>query len=119
MKNSSTIIFDLGGVLLDLHLQKSIDAFKLLMKNAETPIEIPGDFKSGVWGLPFFHQFEKGIISPADFRNEMRKTFALEATDEQIDKAWNAMLGQLPEHRVKFLVEQKKKLSFDSFDKHE
>lgn len=109
MKKFSAIIFDLGGVLLNLHLQKSIDAFKIyLPEENKSSIEIPNDFKSGVWGLPFFHEFEKGKISPSEFRNKMHETFSLDCSDEEIDSAWNTMLGQLPQGRVDFLFELKK-----------
>jgi glucose-1-phosphatase len=51
--------------------------------------------------------FEKGEMSPQDFRNMLRTGLDNHATDEQLDSAWNMMLGEIPPHRVNFLEEIK------------
>jgi FMN phosphatase YigB (HAD superfamily) len=42
-------------------------------------------------------------MPPENFRAELRKYLPSETTDEQIDKAWNAMLLDIPVHRVEWL----------------
>jgi len=55
-----------------------------------------------------FDVFEKGLITPADFRRGVKKYIDREVSDVQIDEAWNSMLLDLPKERVQFLSELKK-----------
>jgi glucose-1-phosphatase len=54
-------------------------------------------------------RFEKGEMSPEEFRMMLRTGLDNHATDEQLDRAWNLILGKIPPHRVKFLEEIKLK----------
>jgi len=56
-----------------------------------------------------FDVFEKGLISPGDFRKEIRKFINKDVSDLQIDDAWNSMLLDLPEERVHLLDKLKTK----------
>jgi len=91
------IIFDLGGVILTLDYQRTIDEFSKLA-NVDF-----NEFFTQYQQITFFDEFEKGEISPSQFRNSIREKFNLVATDSQIDFAWNAMLGYIPEERIEFL----------------
>ncbi len=48
-------------------------------------------------------RFEKGEMSPGEFRMMMRTGLSRPVTDEQLDRAWNLILGEIPPHRVTFL----------------
>jgi len=88
------IIFDLGGVILDIDYNRPIEAFKELGA---------GDFKtlySQQSQASFFNKFEKGEITPAQFRKKMREHLPEKVTDEEIDAAWCSMLGELPSPRI-------------------
>jgi len=50
-----------------------------------------------------YMRFEKGEISPGEFRMMLRSGLSHPVTDEQIDEAWNLILGEIPPHRVTFL----------------
>ena len=91
------IIFDLGGVLMNLSYQKTADAFKLLglMDFEERYSQAR---QSGV-----FDAFETGKISPPEFRANLREWLSPETTDAQIDHAWNAMLLGMPADRIELL----------------
>ena len=79
--NISTLIFDLGGVIVDLDLAKCIQNFKELgLENIE-------QYLSNFGQKDFFMQFEKGQIGIPAFRNEIRKLAGTELSDAQIDKA--------------------------------
>ena len=52
-----------------------------------------------------FDEFEKGLISNAEFRTALRQYLPPAISDQQIDDAWNAMLIGIPSHRVDFLKE--------------
>lgn len=91
------IIFDLGGVIINLDMQATEQAFlnlfgedAKLLKTVEAQEQV-------------FHPFEKGLISDKAFRKGIRKHVGLNASDHQIDDAWNAMLGEIPKERLDFL----------------
>ena len=101
--NISTLIFDLGGVIVDLDLAKCIQNFKDLgLENIE-------QYLSNFGQKDFFMQFEKGQIGIPAFRNEIRKLAGIELTDAQIDKAWCSFLTQIPFEKLHLLSELKKK----------
>ncbi|MDP4239047.1 MAG: HAD family phosphatase [Bacteroidota bacterium] len=102
-KNVNTLIFDLGGVLINLDLNQCILNFKQLgLENVEQYL---GKFgQSG-----FFMQFEKGDISAIKFRNEIRKLTPNLLTDAQIDKAWCSFLLDIPAEKLHILAELRKK----------
>jgi len=100
MHNTHTIknlIFDLGGVILDLSVEDTITAFSKLSgidKNKAKEIFIAS---------PEFNAYEKGLISDDDFRSFIRETYQVKATDAQIDHCWNAMLLGLPIEKLQLL----------------
>ena len=101
--NISTLIFDLGGVIVDLDLPKCIQKFKDLgLENIE-------QYLSNFGQKDFFMQFEKGQIGIPAFRNEIRKLAGTELSDVQIDKAWCSFLTQIPVEKLHLLSELKKK----------
>lgn len=102
-KNISTLIFDFGGVLINLDLNQCILNFKQLgIKNVEQYL---GNFgQSG-----FFMQFEKGQISAETFRNEVRKMTPNTVSDAEIDRAWCSFLVEIPAEKLELLYELRKR----------
>lgn len=95
--NIRNIIFDLGGVLLNIDYQATINEFKKLgMKDFD-------EFFTQAGQHQLFDRLDKGVISPPDFREELRDLSGIEATDDEIDSAWNAMLLDLPAKRLALL----------------
>jgi len=102
-KNITTIIFDLGGVLCDLDIDRCILNFKQLgLENFEHYLNNFG--QSG-----FFMQLEKGLITAAEFRNEVRKLTSKPLTDTQINEAWNSFLVGIPTKKLDLIIELRKK----------
>jgi putative hydrolase of the HAD superfamily len=97
------IIFDLGGVIINLDYNKSIQELEKFCPEGHS-IEYSQRAQSQLFDL-----FEIGNSSPEEFRNQLRETYRLEATDEQIDEAWNAMLLDIPAERIELLLELGKK----------
>jgi len=96
--NSITnIIFDLGGVILDIDYQRPIDAFKQL---GITDFE---DMYAQAQQDHLFDEFETGKISPAEFRHRITAFSRFPLRDEQIDYAWNSILISLPQKNVEML----------------
>jgi len=50
-----------------------------------------------------YQRFETGKCSPECFRDEIRRAGGIPLTDEQVDKAWNALLLDFPANRVDLL----------------
>ncbi|HTL81800.1 MAG TPA: HAD family phosphatase [Bacteroidia bacterium] len=91
------IILDLGGVIIDLDASATTRAFEQLgMKDFRSHYSFAK--QSGVFDL-----YDKGMITDAEFRNELRKGLPEGVSDEQLDRAWNAMLLNVPSHRLEFL----------------
>jgi glucose-1-phosphatase len=91
------IIFDLGGVLLNIDPKKTIEAFGQLGME-----QLVGD-KGLTYDHEIFYQMEQGKITPDEFRAGVRKLISLEVTNDQIDAAWTAMLLDFPANRVKLV----------------
>ena len=91
------IIFDLGGVLLNIDPNKTIEAFGQLGME-----QFMGD-RGLTYDHEIFYLMEQGKLTPDEFRNGVRKLLSDEVTDEQIDVAWTAMLIDFPAIRVELL----------------
>jgi len=101
--NITTIIFDLGGVLINLNLPQCIQNFKELgLQNFEQHLSLFGQ-------KDFFLKFEKGQIGVDEFRSEIRKLALNRLTDAQIDAAWCSFIGDIPNEKMNMLLELKKK----------
>ena len=102
-KNITTIIFDFGGVLINLDINQCIFNFKQLgLINFQQHLNMFA--QSGI-----FMQLEKGQISANDFRNEIRKMSPNDLTDAQIDNAWCSFLLDVPVEKLNMLLELRKK----------
>ncbi|MEL7585171.1 MAG: HAD family phosphatase [Prolixibacteraceae bacterium] len=91
------IIFDLGGVLLDIAPQRSIHAFREL--------GMADLIKPGGWGYDHevFLRMEQGLLNERQFRDGVRELLPGGATDRQIDDAWCAMLISFPPEKIRLL----------------
>lgn len=97
LKDYPNIIFDLGGVILNIDYHRTISAFQNLgLKDFEAKY-------SQLQQTELFDNYEKGEISSASFRNRIRSVFEKDLSDNVIDNAWNAMLLDLPKERLKLL----------------
>src|SRR5580704_11288546 len=103
-KKINTIIFDLGGVLFDIDYKFTQEAFSQLGVTTNFDAVYSQQKQAGI-----FDEFEKGNISPAQFREGLRKWLPENITDQQIDNAWNALLIGFPAGKVKLLNKLKKK----------
>lgn len=97
------IIFDLGGVIINLNYHATAQAFKNL--GVENFDEVYSKQKQ----QQLFDDFEKGITSPEDFREVIKKHIPQPVSNDQIDEAWNAMLLDIPPARMKRLQQLSKK----------
>ena len=101
MSEIKHLIFDLGGVLLNLNYHATTIAFK---KNGVNNFQKLYNQKHQI---NIFNDFEKGFISSQQFLAEIGEITGL--NDTQIIGSWNAMLLDLPVERLKFIHSLKNK----------
>lgn len=91
------VIFDLGGVIINLDYQKTIDAFEELgMK----------DFKSVYTQAAqsnLFDDFETGQISAQRFVNSLLPYLKQGTSPNKVVQAWNAMILNVPKEKLELL----------------
>lgn len=97
------IIFDLGGVIINLRFQLTHDAFRKLSQNGQELAFTQAQQSE------LFDAYETGRITDAAFREGLRRHYAIEATDAEIDEAWNALLLDIPAERIALLQDLGKK----------
>lgn len=99
----STLIFDFGGVIINLDLPLCIRNLKAIgAHDAEK-------YLSNFGQAGFFLQWERGEIDLLQFREEIRKISEGNPSDEDIDAAWCSFLQDIPGSRIQLLMELKKK----------
>ena len=95
------IIFDLGGVILNVDYTKTAQAF------IELGCQNFNDIYSQQKQSGLFDLLETGKISPQAFINELLRLLPSGIKPKQVIDAWNAMLLDLPDVRIRRLKEHK------------
>src|SRR6188768_923866 len=91
------LIFDLGGVILDLSVDKTLQAFSTVSGLDKSLVRDRFLSSSG------FEAYEKGELSDAEFRDFVREVYAVNVGDQVIDQCWNAMLLGIPAVKLDLL----------------
>lgn len=94
--NIQAIIFDLGGVIIDLDVSATQKAFSEI--SGRSPEEI-----LQMTTQPYFEKYEVGAIDDPTFRAHIREDLRFEGPEALIDEAWNAMLGPITIQRLEKL----------------
>lgn len=93
------IIFDLGGVLVNLDRGRCAEAFRAIgFPQAEQMLS--NYHPSGI-----LQQLETGLISDAEFYEYVRAHSPLAPTDRQIQDALNSFVVGLPEYKLQMLLD--------------
>jgi len=95
------LIFDLGGVIINLETARTFQAFAQL---AGCSVE---EVKSKISEVTFFNEYEKGMLADHEFRANISTFLNTKVTDDQIDTAWNAMLLDIPKEKYQLLLKLK------------
>lgn len=91
------IIFDFGGVIIPIDPMAFAEG---LMNLGCTDVVSLHEF---FIREQVYTRFEKGEMSPEEFRMMLRSGLNDQVTDAQLDQAWNLIIGEIPPHRVAFL----------------
>ena len=106
MNEIKNIIFDLGGVILNLDYIKTENEFKKI--GVLHFKELYNQKKQTV----LFDDFEKGKITPEDFISSFKESENLKIKEIDFINAWNAMLLEIPVEKLEFIENLKKIIKF-------
>lgn len=105
-----TIVFDLGGVIINLDVPRCVSNFKHLMpeENIRNILGID-DEGEGVVAVSaatkqLMHDYEYGNISTEEFLKTLQEYCFAGTTIDQIREAWLSMLDELPQERLDFIA---------------
>lgn len=110
----NTVVFDLGGVLIDLNVPRCVGNFKRLMgeDNVRNILGID-DEGEGVVAVSaatrqLMHDYEYGNISTDEFLREVCSYCHAGTTVEDVRKAWMSMLDELPQWKLDYIADLRK-----------
>lgn len=104
MQKINNIIFDYGNVIFLIDFKRTQHTF------TELGIENVDRFFGHTGHDVLFDEFEKGLITAAEFRQGIRRiTGKPELTDSEIDRAWNTLLIGVPPVNHQILLKAKEK----------
>ena len=91
------IIFDFGGVICNID-------FKIAEKNfVQLGFKLNQPDYPAVVSNQIFIDFEAGLITPRQFRDNLKGLSDSAISDSEFDNAWNSLLLDIPEPRIRLL----------------
>ena len=109
MTQIKNIIFDLGGVLLDVDYHKTADAFKLL------GVHQFDDLYSQANANTLFEELETGNIKEEDFYESIGQYCTPNTSRDQMTMAWNKILLDFRKSSLEYLKQLAKKYNLYLF----
>ena len=103
MEKIKNVIFDLGGVILNIDMKKTELALQQLGIDTFSNLLSPSSVHS------FFREYEAGKIDNATFIRSIQSLASRTSTEQDIIQAWNALLLDFPEERIELLKKLGKK----------
>jgi putative hydrolase of the HAD superfamily len=97
MQNIKNIVFDLGGVIIDIDVPTTFENFALASQ--KTTDEVTQLFINNL----LFERHETGNLSDEAFRIEIIRLLDLPENYEQIDQVWNTLLLAIPVERIELI----------------
>lgn len=98
MTKIKTIILDFGGVILNLDIDKTREAFQKLGVNA-----MSDTLKKAIF------DFEAGLVNESFLKNSFKNENDININNDDFEYAWCQLLRDLPQNRVDFLSDLGKK----------
>ena len=103
------IIFDLGGVFLNINFQQTSQAF------AKLGVTDFNNMFTQHYSNPLFELLETGKITEHEFYDAFRDATKVDLTNQEIKDAWNALLLDFPPERILWLEQMAKKYNLYLF----
>lgn len=106
-----TVIFDLGGVLIDLDMHQCFENIKALgvdidklSKSSQNEQDGKGaTICEGVTASGMMHQYQVGKISTEEFIGTIHKLSNQGTAYQQVVDAWNSCLLTIPDYKLEFI----------------
>ena len=98
-KNIKNIVFDLGGVLVDLDFKSAINGLQKA-GFANVKEQLQAFDREGI-----FQKFELGEMTTEEFRSAIRENSTVTLTDEEVDALWNLMLLEIPREKLELILD--------------
>ena len=92
------LLFDFGGVIIDIDYDGTPAAMRRLSRSGHAT-EYSRPSKPGC-----STSLKPDSSRPAEFRDGLRTAYDLEASDDELDAAWYAMLLEVPAERLAYLA---------------
>jgi putative hydrolase of the HAD superfamily len=97
------IIFDMGGVIVDVHREEAIRQFKAIgVADAEQLIDV-----SNHTGL--FLAFENGDVDSEEFRRQLPAYAGIDISMEAVVKAWKSIISRPLQYKLDYIFELRKR----------
>ncbi|MBL7699769.1 MAG: HAD family phosphatase [Chitinophagaceae bacterium] len=103
MQNIKNIIFDLGGVILNIDFKKTYEAFHLI------GLKDFWQYINQFHISDLFLKYEIGQIDDLEFIDNVAKLSDAPMSKDKIVQAWNALLLDFPKERIELLKKIKSK----------
>jgi glucose-1-phosphatase len=103
LKGIKNIIFDLGGVILNINPDAAIDSF--------CKLGFQGDLTDGklAYSDEIFYNLQTGSVAPDEFIERIKTILKNPLIkNQEIDAAWCSMIGDIPPSRVKTIQKLRK-----------
>jgi epoxide hydrolase-like predicted phosphatase len=97
MQQYRNIIFDFGGVFIDVDYKRTEQAF------VDAGIKNFSELYSQQSASPLFENLETGKIKDSDFYMELRKISGIKLDNYQITSCWNSILGNYFPQAIEWL----------------
>lgn len=96
------IVFDFGGVIVDIDRDKAVQAFiKLGLADADTRLD-----KYHQTGI--FQELEEGKLSADEFRKQLGDLCGRELTMEETKQAWLGFFNEVDLRKLDYIMELRK-----------
>ena len=92
------VIFDMGGVLVDLDIDGCKTAFKRILDYQKIDEIIDPCHQKGIWG-----DLEEGVLSADEFRDIVLASSRPEAVPQEVDEAMSYILVGIEPYKVELL----------------
>lgn len=103
MNAIKNIVFDLGGVIIDLDRDRSVKRFKAVgVENIEQMLDAYE--QKGV-----FLELENGTLDAEEFRLKLSRMIGKELTTEDVSYGWHGFILGIPEYKLEYILELRKR----------
>lgn len=102
MAKIKNIVFDLGGVIIDLNRDCSLERFKEIgVANIEEYLD---PYKQ----RGIFLELENGGVDLEEFRVELSKIVGKSLTTEEVSSGWMGFIEAVPQYKLDYILELRK-----------